>query len=1285
MAELSEDIQRLPKSTRPKKIDRVVANGLTLINDLEKEICGPGLTNAPSQSEGMAMAGVRTAVAPHLGTARADLRPLPMVVHVVTQSTDSELPDAPVQMVASSHQDAVDQTLAAHLISSRIKAPVVATVDDWIASSLGTVTSLEQTSLRKLLAVTPASAEVEEQDLQDPEWISGQIEESLNSLTEIAGRKCAAVNSRIDSDCDRVFISAGSTAALLTRLQNPAGKAGTITVNVLKPFPTQAVAGLIPAGAEVVVVGQIGCAVHDSLAESLQNGLASGEIQAKGIVQITLDSIPESARALSARLEKEMPGLDLELVGKARRETGCCVGVSPAGTWAREILSSSISQKEDSGLTIVEHHGYSVLTAGDDSELEALILIQTEFSYPAAALHKIKKGGQVLYLSPDKSPAAALSWIRTSDLEMLEERDVELWWVSCPPGMEVLPSDVSELLSTIQSKDVQGTGIVFTGSTLDTPRPFQLEKLDTVGLQPLLSGAVAIFDSPVELPILTDDKPVDQERWQNGLREFHLTGDSALRQASLSPDVPLLPAACRELSKSGLFQRAFPLFLSDSGETVLSLDTLLREAIQDGADDGIDFAILKVQVRTLVHLVESALTEDLMGIETIHQTLDQCLDVFDVSEHGRSKLGQEVAALKELLPNSGKLVRFSPTAWFPLLGWAVSNGRAEARRRLLQDVRDLLFEMDSILKADQGISEEAQSSGALSLAVGESDLIDPTALASVIPKARGPMGLSKERRDRIGAAKDSLAQLLKSLEAMPALYTVSSSEIDLPADSDIETITHPEPFQVALGLYDGTLERSLEAFKAMRIARLEITDDYSPEAHDAILKRMTWEACSVDELLALPAIVVCEPSPRLASKSLGDFNHVLHSGRPIMVLVTNPHPTLDDLLGQPTDIGYLGLAHRESYVLQSSFAVPDHLIKGLREMSGLMRPAVAVLAVPDPDSTSWEWRRSIVSQYSRSTPAFSYNPSLGDSWADCFSLQGNPEPESTWLSYDVNYSEADGSLGLIEDRLTFAHFAALDPHFREHFLTLPSDAWAEELVPLAEYLEQYRNTPPAGIPFIWVLDEQHSLQRAILTREMAQACRNRQRAWRILQELAGLNNSYVVEAVEKVRAETKAEVDESRAAELEKARSEGAALAVERLVAIFTDPAAAQTLAPAQVQPIAQAPAVPAKAQTAAPAVPQEVPPEVTEEEEEEEVILEEAYIDSYLCSSCNDCINVNPLMFKYNQEKQAYIADITAGTYAQLVKAAEGCPASCIHPGAPRPGDETASQELVDRARTFQ
>ncbi len=91
------------------------------------------------------------------------------------------------------------------------------------------------------------------------------------------------------------------------------------------------------------------------------------------------------------------------------------------------------------------------------------------------------------------------------------------------------------------------------------------------------------------------------------------------------------------------------------------------------------------------------------------------------------------------------------------------------------------------------------------------------------------------------------------------------------------------------------------------------------------------------------------------------------------------------------------------------------------------------------------------------------------------------------------------------------------------------------------------------------------------------------------------------------------------------------------------------------------------------------------EEEEKEEVAeIVEPYIDTPLCTTCNECTNLNSRMFAYNENKQAYIKDAKAGTFKELVKAAEKCPARIIHPGKPKNPNEPGLEKLIKRAEPF-
>ena len=58
--------------------------------------------------------------------------------------------------------------------------------------------------------------------------------------------------------------------------------------------------------------------------------------------------------------------------------------------------------------------------------------------------------------------------------------------------------------------------------------------------------------------------------------------------------------------------------------------------------------------------------------------------------------------------------------------------------------------------------------------------------------------------------------------------------------------------------------------------------------------------------------------------------------------------------------------------------------------------------------------------------------------------------------------------------------------------------------------------------------------------------------------------------------------------------------------------------------------------------------------------------------------------MFAYDERKQAYLKDVSAGTYRQLVEAAESCQVAIIHPGKPRDPNEPGLVGLLERAAPF-
>jgi len=178
------------------------------------------------------------------------------------------------------------------------------------------------------------------------------------------------------------------------------------------------------------------------------------------------------------------------------------------------------------------------------------------------------------------------------------------------------------------------------------------------------------------------------------------------------------------------------------------------------------------------------------------------------------------------------------------------------------------------------------------------------------------------------------------------------------------------------------------------------------------------------------------------------------------------------------------------------------------------------------------------------------------------------------------------------------------------------------------------------------VDRENVLHKAIVNEKLVRAAGQCADRWHILQELGGIHNSHAAQLLARER-----KIWAERTAE----------------------PAEPAT----EMQPPESA-AVPPAAPGASPA-----PPTVLDNAEAQRS-PDEAYIETERCSSCNECILINGKMFAYNANKQAFIADLNAGTYHQLVEAAESCQVSIIHPGKPTNPDEDGLEELLKRAESF-
>jgi pyruvate-ferredoxin/flavodoxin oxidoreductase len=351
------------------------------------------------------------------------------------------------------------------------------------------------------------------------------------------------------------------------------------------------------------------------------------------------------------------------------------------------------------------------------------------------------------------------------------------------------------------------------------------------------------------------------------------------------------------------------------------------------------------------------------------------------------------------------------------------------------------------------------------------------------------------------------------------------------------------------------------------------------------------------------------------------------------------------------EMGLIGMAHRNAYVLQGSIANITHLLEGYIEGLNSRRPALFnVYAACQPehgigDNASEAQNKLAVE--SRAYPLFRFDPDAGVTFQECCSLEGNPAMDDDWPSYRLAYEDERGQAQHMELPMTFADFAVTEGRFRKHFRKAPPETWNENMSPLHEFLALGSEDREGLYPYIWGVDAKNRLMRIMVSEDLVRASEDRLHYWRLLKSLTGVDKVIDVDAI----------ADQARADMAQKLSAS--------LLALISSGEATSLLDAAG--------GVPANAAAAA-AISSAAASD-----------YEPVWIDTPECQSCDECTQINPKIFAYNDEKKAIVIDPRGGPYKDIVRAAEKCTAECIHPGTPFNPNESGLDRLVKRAEKFQ
>ena len=482
---------------------------------------------------------------------------------------------------------------------------------------------------------------------------------------------------------------------------------------------------------------------------------------------------------------------------------------------------------------------------------------------------------------------------------------------------------------------------------------------------------------------------------------------------------------------------------------------------------------------------------------------------------------------------------------------------------------------------------------------------------------------------------------------------------------------------VAMGIFEGHMRKMAEGFKVVRQARMELDGKYSADEHEAFFTYFDWKQFSDEEWQLCPPVVSIGGDGAMYDIGFQNLSRVLASGVPVKVLVldtqvysnTGGQACTSGFVGQVADMspygktwkgkteirkemGLIGMAHRTSFVLQSSMAHVTHLIEGYIDGLNSRRPALFnIYAVCQPehgvgDDMSNHQSKLVVE--SRGYPLFRYDPDAGVTFEECCSIEGNPAIDDDWPEYTLKYQDEDGKQGELSLPLTFADFALTEGRFRKHFRKAPPETWHDDMLPLAEFIGLEGDEREGKFPYIWATDNKNRLMRVLVAQEIVTSTEERRDFWQQLKSLVGVDRQV---DLDQVRAVAKAEMAQSITAGLLALANGG------------------DTSALASIALPASGDAMPAALPSAA-NLPWEYEP---------------VWVETPECTACDECTDLAPRVFKYNDQKQAVVIDPKGAPFKDIVKAAEKCTAGCLHPGTPWNAGEKDVEKLMKRAEKYQ
>lgn len=773
------------------------------------------------------------------------------------------------------------------------------------------------------------------------------------------------------------------------------------------------------------------------------------------------------------------------------------------------------------------------------------------------------------------------------------------------------------------------------------------------------------------------------------LLHFHHYGGPVTATPSDRRRMPALLYPYRDISR---IRTDYPVCLikddpATAARTVTEIiDTLIGEAAPEG-DAGRRFTRYLYQLESVLR----SLAEEESGVslsDLWDRAADRLLASSPLSDEKKETLRHDLAVARAALRMDGEVISCNMEAPERLCSAVLNLYWRQRRQEWDEDLKSLIYQLQEVLRADFNRSPAARDPDHLRASVGtDRDDLDFDRMARILSESELGDPMPASRRARLDNVLATMLRL-KPLFGGSAEQDEKTNALPFHVDTVFKECAAADHLRTRMRIM-------ADFFKAVRIARLEIENRYCEAVHDPFFDCFDVIHMTDEEVALCPPVLVSLNQG--APSDTGELLDILNTDLPIKILIR-----LDNLFyagdtarattvipDWPARLASMTMAMNHVYVLQTPASHFSLMQSGFLDGIGYRGPALFVVYTGNRDHLpGWPiYLNAAGAMESRVFPAFTFNPGKGDTLVERFEIRENPQYGRDWTLETTRYRNHENQETSTEMAFTPADFMFCDVRFAAHFWCVPPEKWHQNMMPLPDFLQTDRDAA-AIVPYLTVIDEDGQIGRVVMSRMALNAVLLCRSFWRNLQEYGGVNNSFALNMLAGERQRFEKEKQQAVEALQEQYHTR-----LDQDIGTLTQEIVQRIATRLMVEdatgsmPRTSLPAEPVvgPATTVSPSAPADDEiPEKVEEAEEGAGGFDDPYIDTALCTSCNDCITLNNQLFGYNENKQAHIKDPAAGTYRDLVVAAEKCPVHIIHPGKPKNPDEAGLDELMNRAAPF-